>query len=103
MFGQPSGPKDGDRVSCVCTDCGDRYPNKVGVDQDPPRDTSMCPDCYDMVERIRGSLAAGTWRIRDEDFREQMVELIEENTPYDVYVKERVGDLYVYDPEEIDG
>lgn len=102
MFGDSMDIERGDRLSCVCVDCGDRYTYIEKVDQDPSRSTSMCPDCYPKLEEIRGGMVAGSWRITDDDdVRGMFVELIESETPYSVYVKDRVGDLYVYDPEEM--
>lgn len=92
----------GDKISCVCTDCGERYTHIEKVTQDPPRSTSLCPECYKLKEQVRGAMVAGTWRIRDDERREMFKSLIEQNTPFEVYEKDRVGDLYVYDPSEAD-
>lgn len=94
----------GDKMGCVCRNCGEKYTYIEKVEQDPPRSTSRCPDCHALYHGIKdsGARVAGTWRIRDDDTRDELISAIEENTPYKVFVEERVNDLHVYDPEELD-
>lgn len=92
----------GAKIISVCTDCGDRYTYIEGVKQDPPRSTFMCSDCYQRKEEIRPAMVAGKWSVRDDERREMFKTLIEDHTPYEVYERERVGDLFVYDPSEVE-
>lgn len=93
----------GDRMGCICKDCGDRYTHIEKTEQDPPRSTMRCPECYAVNNALTssGARVAGTWRIRDEAIREELCAAIENNTPYTTYVEDRVGDVHVYDPEKL--
>lgn len=80
----------GERMTCA--NCGD----------ETKRFDSRCPECEKIYEGISDRMVAGKWRVRDEDVREELVSVIEENTEYDTWVSERVGDVYVYDSPKID-
>lgn len=91
----------GDKVEQLCGNCGERYMHKNRVDQDPPRSTRFCPECYQIHEKVSDAIVAGKWRINDEAVREQLLEAIITETDYAVWVAERVGDVYVYDTEQV--
>lgn len=62
----------------------------------------FCKDCDKMRGKIRGNIVAGKWRVRDPYTRTLLASAIRENTPFEVWVKERVGDIYVYEPDRVD-
>lgn len=68
----------------------------------PSEYKSLCPSCEEKHEEIRNRMVAGKWRVSNDIRRELFAALIREHTEYDVWEVERVGDLYVYDPREID-
>ncbi len=95
MFGEPDGPKDGDRIGDVCDDCGDRYSRVVGGDGDP----KYCSDCVGKREQFNDlERVGGTWRVRDDDVRERVISLLEQE--YIVDVDERLGDIWCYKPND---
>ena len=94
----------GDKIGYECQKCGKRYTSKDRIDQDPPRNTKFCPEHYPVYEEVSNAMVAGRWVVRDDEFRELMVELIDEETPYKVWVTGHPNPnrLYVYDPYEVD-
>lgn len=63
---------------------------------------SRCDECEEIHDGISDRMVAGKWRVSDEDVREELVSVIEENTEYDTWVAERVGDVYVYDSPKVE-
>lgn len=104
---QPSseqGLEVGDTVETTCHRCGERYVRTERQADNPPRNTKFCPDHYPMFQEVRDAMVAGTWTIRDEEFRDLMIELIDHETPYKVWVTghPNPNTLYIYDPYEVD-
>ena len=78
----------------LCNACGDRHNHDER--------SSFCRDCYHEYLKTDGNMVAGTWRVRDDEIRELFASLIEYHTPYKTWTAERVGDIYVYEPDKID-
>lgn len=80
MFGDRPDFERGDKMGCVCKNCGDRYTHIEKVEQDPPRSTSRCPECHAKYKEVREKeMAAGTWHCSDDELREAVIEACEEN------------------------
>lgn len=93
-------PDTGDKVEDVCDDCSNRYDRVVGEDHDD-RSSKLCPKCYeengDELEKARSNMVMGKTRISNEKVRSEIVGVIEENTDYETFTLERLGDVYVYE------
>jgi len=102
MFGDEPNFEKGDKMGCVCKDCGDRYTHIEKVEQDPPRSTSRCPDCHAKIQEVREKeMAAGTWRCSDEELREAVREAAAE-VGVETYVEDRTSDVHFYYEDDND-
>lgn len=96
MFGDRPDFERGDKIGCVCKDCGERYTHIEKVEQDPPRSTMRCPDCHETIENIREKeMAAGTWRCSNEELREA-VRKAASQVGVSTYVEDRTDDVHFY-------
>lgn len=92
--------KRGDKVGCVCTNCGERYTHIERVEQDPPRSTMRCPDCYAKYEEVKEyEMAAGTWSCSDGELRDAVIEAADE-VGVETWVEERTNNVHFYWKED---
>jgi len=85
-----------DTATGCCKDCGTYF--ELTEHEEGKTSTSWCPSCLPNKEYISDRLVAGTWYIRDDDTRDLLIEVIRSETPYEVYVADRVSEVYVYEP-----
>jgi hypothetical protein len=85
----------GDQIRKTCSKCGEMFTRTEGTDDN----VSRCKECYERYQELQDnySLAAGTWRVGNDELREAVQELVETEFGFHTYVEG--SDLYIFEDE----